>query len=135
MADEQHCPSLLGHLAHFSQALFLECGIPYCQHFIYQQNFWFQVGGHSEGQAHIHAARVAFDRRVQKLFDFGKFYDFMKLLLYFSSRHTENGAIQVYVLAPCQLGMETSTYFQERANASINLCPALSWPCYSRKDL
>ena len=46
----------------------------------YQQHFKAKKGGHGKGQAHVHAAGVMFNRRVNKLADFDELNDLIKRL-------------------------------------------------------
>src|SRR5438477_4181198 len=110
MTSEQHRSAVAArHFVHFAQAFLLEVGIPDREYLIHNQNFGFEVGSDSESQAHIHARRVALDRRIEELLDLGKTYDFIEFLAYLGSSHPENGAVQIYVLTPGQLWVKPST--------------------------
>src|ERR1044071_1672153 len=111
MTHKQHRPTFFRYFTHFPERLLLKRGISDRQHLVNDQDFWLEVGSNREGKPHIHAAGVAFDRRVQKPFDFGKTYDFIKPLPYLTFAHSKNGTIQVNILPTSQLGMETGTYF------------------------
>jgi hypothetical protein len=47
-------------------------GISHSQDLIHQQYLWFQMGGYSKDQSHIHATRIPLNRRVYKFFYFCK---------------------------------------------------------------
>src|SRR6266536_2882570 len=69
MADKQHGPSCTGDFGHFAKAFFLKLGIPDRQDFVYDDNLRLEVRGYCKGEAHIHAARIAFDRRIEEPLD------------------------------------------------------------------
>ena len=119
MADEQDRAALLGHITHFAQAFPLEFGIPDCQHFIHHQDLRFQVGSHGKGQAHIHARRITFDRRIDELLDFGKIHDLIELAVDLGPFHSQDGAVQVDILTPGQFGMKARAHFQQAGNPAL----------------
>src|SRR5690606_20541829 len=59
--------------------------------------------------AHLHAARVVLDRRVEEALDTGKGHDLVEAALDFLPAHAENRPIHEDVLAPGQLGMKPCT--------------------------
>ena len=61
-----------------------------------------------ERQAHIHPAAVALHGRVEKLLDLGKRHDLVELPSDLLPGHSEDGAVQIDVLATGQLWVETS---------------------------
>ena len=67
VADEQDRPALLADVVHLAQALVLERRVADRQHLVDEQDLRLEVGGDGEGQPHVHAARVALDRRVEEL--------------------------------------------------------------------
>src|SRR4051794_35556636 len=79
VADKQNRSTFLCHSLDLAQTLCLKRGITCGQHFIHDQNLGFEVSGNGEGKSHIHSARVAFDRHIDKFFNFGKRYDFVEL--------------------------------------------------------
>ena len=50
------------------------------------QDLGLEMGGHGEGQAHVHAAGVALDRRVEELLDLGELDDLVELARLISAR-------------------------------------------------
>ena len=92
------------------------------------------MGSHSEGKANVHAAGVAFYRRVQELVNLGEGYDFVKLLLDFSSLHAYDSAVEIDVLPARKLGMEAGAHLQKRANSSVYLDTALRGRGDARED-
>src|ERR1051325_2843557 len=67
VADEEDGPPFAGDVADLAQALLLERGVADGEHFVDQKDLRIHVRGHGEGQAHVHAAGVTLDRRVDKL--------------------------------------------------------------------
>ena len=90
--DEHHRAARPRHVSHFPQAFLLEVDIAHSQHFIHQQNFRLQVGGHGERQPHVHPARVMLHRRINELFQFREGHDLIEFLLNFALAHPQNRA-------------------------------------------
>src|SRR4051794_21420282 len=72
VADEEDGASACAHITHLPQTLFLEASVADGKHFIDQQDFRLEKRSDREGESQIHAAGIAFYRRVNKLFHFGK---------------------------------------------------------------
>src|SRR5947207_14433356 len=99
MTDKENRSTLFCDISHFTQALFLELGVAYGQHFINNQDLRFQVRSDSKSKSYIHTARVAFHRRVDVRIDFGKCYDLVELHFDFAAAHPEDGPIPEPVFA------------------------------------
>jgi len=127
VADEQDCAPGIGDIAHLAKAFALEIGITDGEHLVHHQDFWFQVGCDGKSQAQVHTRRVAFDGRVDELFNFRKSHDLIETGFDFLFVHAENGAVEEDILAPGQLGVETRANLQQRANASAQFAIAFSW--------
>ena len=56
-------------------ALALERGVADGEHLVDEQDLGVEVRGDREAEAHVHAARVALDRRVDELLDAGELDD------------------------------------------------------------
>ena len=69
----------LGHVAHLAQALLLELDVADGQHLVDDQDVGLEVRRDGERQAHVHAAGVALDRRVEELSDLGEGDDLVEL--------------------------------------------------------
>ena len=91
--------------------------------------------GNRECKPHIHAARVAFDRRIDKLFDFCEGDDLIEFVFDLSSPHAQDGAIKINVLATCELSMKSSAHFKKRPDPSVNFYSSGRRVSNSRKDL
>ena len=88
-----------GHVVHLAEALLLELGVAHRQHLVDDEDLRLEVGRHGEGQPHVHAARVALDRRVEEAADLAELDDLVELALDLRPRHAEDGAVEVDVLA------------------------------------
>ena len=64
---------------HPAEALLLELGVADGEHLVDEQDLRFEVGGHGEGEAQVHPARVALDRRVEEPRDPGELDDLVEL--------------------------------------------------------
>ncbi len=45
----------------------------------------------------------------------------------FGPAHSQNRAVEINVFAPGQLGMKTGADFQERTDATVDLCMTFGW--------
>ena len=81
--------------------------------------------GHGEGEAHVHAARVALHRRVQKAADLAELDDLVELALDLGPRHAEDGAVELDVLAAGELGMEAGAHLEQARHPPSDLAPGL----------
>src|SRR5579862_864312 len=66
VAYEDDGAAMARYVAHFTQALFLKGDITHRQDFIDKQNFRLEMGGHSEGETHLHAAAEVFQRSIEE---------------------------------------------------------------------
>ena len=105
---------------HLAQALLLELRIAHGQHLVHDEDFRFQVGGHGEGQAHVHAGGVAFDRGVDELLDFGEGDDLVELLRDLGLGHAEDGAVEEDVFAAGEFGVEAGADFEQAGDAALD---------------
>ena len=71
-----------------------------------------QVGRNGEGQADVHSAAIAFNRRVEELLDIREPDDVVKLALYLLGHQPQDCAVQVDILAPRQLRVKTRPHLE-----------------------
>src|SRR5574339_503276 len=120
MADEQYCPALLCHIAHFAKAFFLEVYVANGQYFIDDEDFRFQVSSDGKGETHIHAAGITLDRRINEVLDFGKSDNLIELPPYLGLFHAENGPIEINILPPGKLAIKARTHLQQRTYMTVD---------------
>jgi hypothetical protein len=112
-------PPLASDIAHFSQAFLLEGGIAYGEYFVNEKDFGLEVGGDSEGEAHLHAAAVMLQGGVEEAFHFREGYDLVELAADFCGAHAEDGAAHEDVFASGEFGVETGADFEKAADAAV----------------
>jgi hypothetical protein len=100
-----------------SHALLLKRRIAHGEHFIDDKDLGFEVRRHGEREAHVHAAGVAFDGRVDEAGDLGEFDDFVEFGADLAVRHSQDRTIQVDVLAPGQFRMKARADFEQTGDA------------------
>ena len=76
---------------------------------------------HREGQPHVHAARIALDRRVEEFLDLGEGDDLVELAADLGARHAEDGAVEIDVLAPGQLGMKAGADLEQAGDPAAQI--------------
>ena len=100
-------------LAEFFEAFFLKLGVAHGEDLVDEQDFGLHVRRDCKRQAHVHAAGVALDRRVNEFLHLGEGDDFVELARDLGSPHAEDGAVQEDVFAPGQFGMEAGADLEE----------------------
>ena len=128
-------PPFARDLAHLAERLALEGGVADREHLVDEQDLGLEVGGHGEGQAHRHAARVALDRGVEEALDLGERDDLVEPAADLRAPHAEDGAVEEDVLAPGELGMEAGPDLEQRAHAPGDVGPTRRRLGDPREDL
>src|SRR5258708_31073796 len=75
--------------------------------------------GDGKGQSHIHPARIIFDRRIDKSFDFRKGDNLVKFAVRLSATHSQDGAVKVDILSSGKFRMKSGADFEQTANPPI----------------
>src|SRR5208283_5716036 len=70
-----------------------------------------------------------------KFVDLGERHDFVELALDFIAPHAENRTAQKNIFASRQLGMKSSAYLKQTADAAVEINPPCRGLCYARHDL
>src|ERR1017187_1758575 len=120
VTNEKDGAATSAYVFHLTETLLLELGVAHGENFVDQENFWIKVRGHSEGEAHIHAAGVAFHRSIQKSLDVSKGNNLVEARANLSAAHSQNRAVEENVFAPGQFRMKSGADFQQRSNAAVN---------------
>ena len=102
-----------GNLLHFTETFFLEGAIADRQDFVHNQNLRFQMRCDGKGEPHIHAAGVAFDRRIEEFFHFGECDNGVEFLFDFRACHSKDCAIEKNVFPPGQFLVKTGSHFKQ----------------------
>ena len=118
VADEEDRPALLGHVLDLAQALLLEPDVADGQHLVDDQDLGLEVGGHREGQPHVHPAGIVLDRGIEEPLDLGEGDDLVELAVDLRLLHPQDRPVQVDVLAAGQLEVEPGPHLQQRADAA-----------------
>ena len=111
-------------LLHPAEAAALELRVADGEHLVDEQDLRLEMRGDREREPHVHAARVALDRRVDELLDAGEVDDLVELPRDLAALHAEDRAVQEDVLAPGQLRVEAGADLEQAADATPDLGPA-----------
>src|SRR5581483_6678478 len=125
LADEQNRAAAGCHLLDLSEALLLEGVVSDGEHLVDDQDLRLEVGGDREGQAHVHPARVALDRRVDETLDLCEADDLVELPEHLTLPHPEHRAVEEDVLAPGEVGVEARADLDQRPHAPLYVDVAL----------
>src|SRR5882672_4795610 len=121
MTDKNHGPALAANLFHLRLAFLLKLGIADRHHLVENKYVRFEMSGDGESQPQVHAARVVFDRNIQKLFDSGEGHDLVKLILDLALLHSDDCAVQKNIFPAGQVRMKTCAYFEQAARTSVHV--------------
>src|SRR5882724_8187862 len=135
MTYEQHGAAAPGYITNLAQTLLLKLRIADRQHFVDQKYFCLHVRSDGKGEPHVHAARITLHGRVDKLFDFGKRYDLVKLQINFGLSHSQDRAVEINVFAPGKFRVKTGADFEQRTNAAMYLGTSFGWLGNPRENL
>ena len=111
---------------HATETAGLKLGVADAQHLVHEHDLRLEVRGDREREAHVHAARVALDRRVEELLDTRELGDLGELRLNLAALHAEDRAVQEHVLAPGELGMEARSDLEQAPDAAADLRSTLA---------
>src|SRR5687768_5746416 len=133
MTHEQNGPSLKRNRTDLPQALLLKRCIANRQHFVDDQNVRFEVRRDCKCQPHVHAARITFDRSVDKLVELCESHDLVELPRDLGPLHSQHGAVEKDVFAASKFRMKTGSYLEQTRRCAVDLNPAFSWLRDSRE--
>ena len=108
-------------LQHLLNAFFLKCDVSDCKHLIHNDDLTPEMCGHRKSQLDIHAAGIALHWRIDKLPDFGKVNDLIKNGVDLLPAHTQDRAVQVYVLSAGHFPVKAGPDFQHRGHAPVEI--------------
>src|SRR6185436_435650 len=112
VTDKKYRPPLNADVAHLLKTLLLKLRIADCEHFVDQQHFRLEMRRDAKRKPHVHTTRIAFHRRVEKLLNFSKAGDLVKLAVDLGLAHAEDRAVEIDVLATGQLRMKARAHFE-----------------------
>ena len=118
--DKEDSDSFGPEFVDFSHAPLAEIDVSNGEGFVDQKDFGIDMDGHSEGQADGHSCGICFYRLVDKGPNFGKSFDFLVTLVNLFGRETENGRVEIHIVAPGEFGVESGPQFQQGGDASVN---------------
>ena len=94
VADEQHRSAPAGDSRSSCRGIFSETPRRQPPDLIDDQDFRLEMRRDGEGQPHIHAARIALDRRIEEPLDLGEGDDLVELAADLGARHAEDRAVR-----------------------------------------
>ena len=135
VAHEEHRPAAARDVAHAAQALLLKGRVADGEHLVDEQDVGLEVRGHRECQLHVHAARIALDRRIDEAVDFGELDDLLEAAFDLRPAHAEDCAAQKNIFAAGELGVKAGADFEQRSDPAANLDTTLGRVGNPRQNL
>ena len=102
------------------EALALEGGVADRQHLVDEQDVGAGARGHREGDAHLHARGVVLELLVHRALELGERDDVVVHRVDLGPREAEQGAVEVDVLAPGELGVEADAELDEGHEPAVD---------------
>jgi len=78
------------------------------------------MGRHGESEAHVHARRVVFDRRIEEPLHLGEGHDLVELAPNLGARHAQDGAVQEDIFAAAEFGVKAGADLEQRGDPAAN---------------
>ena len=116
----KHRFAVLDELPHFGKRLSLKSLIADGEDLVDDQDIGIDFDGDGKGKAHGHPARVSFERLVDEFVEAGEVDNRLFFLVHFAAFETEEGAVQVNVLAAGKFGMEAGAEIEERGDFAVD---------------
>ena len=124
VADEEHGAALAGGALHFSEALVLELRVADGEDLVHDEDVGLDVRRDGESQAHVHAGAVALDGHVYERLHAAEGDDLVEALPDLRPLHAQDGAVEVDILAPGEVGMEAGADLEHAGDAAVDLDPS-----------
>src|SRR5580693_1285462 len=83
--------------------------------------------GDRERKPGLHAARIPLHRGVDESFNPGKLQYFVELARNISTTHAKQRAVEIYIFATAEFGMEARSNFEQRAGTTPEAHLAGRW--------
>src|SRR5882672_12246265 len=135
MTDEEDRATMFSDFVHLTETLLLESKIANGQHFIDDQDLWFEMRRYRESKPHRHAGGVVFHGSVEKRLGLGESNDLVKLAFNFAFAHAQNRAIKKNVFPSGEFRVKTSSDLEQTSNPAIQHSAACRGPGDTRENL
>src|ERR1017187_1230221 len=120
VGDEQDGDAALAQLVDLAHAALAEIDVADGEGFVDQQDFGIDADGYGEGQAHHHAAGIGLDGLVDEVADFGEVFDVLVALVDLAGGETEDGTVEVDVVAAAEFGIEAGAELEQGGDAAVD---------------
>ena len=118
VGNEENGGLLFAEFFKFADTAVGEDGVADGEGFIDDKDLGIDVDGGGEGEADIHAAGILFNGTVDVIADFGESFDRLHVTEHLGARDTKDLAVDEDVFAAGEVGVEASSKFEERGEAS-----------------
>ncbi len=116
--DDDGAP-VAAELGELLSALVLEGGVAHGQDLVDKHDLGLGVDGHGEAQAHVHARGVVLHGLVDEVLHAGEVDDLVELGVDLPPGHAQDGAVEVDVVAPGELGVEAGADLEHGGDAAV----------------
>src|ERR1035437_6931669 len=120
VGDEEDGDAALAEFVDLAHAALAEVNVADGEGFIDEEDFGIDIDGDGEGQAHHHAAGVGLDGLIDEVADFGESGDVLVALVDLAGGESEDGAVEVDVIAAAEFGVESGAEFEQGGDASVD---------------
>ena len=121
VGDEDQRGALVEHGTHALQAALLEAGVAHGQDLVDEKDVGLQERGHGEAEPHLHAARVELELPVDGVVELRERDDLIEALADLATAQSQQGPVELDVLAAGQVGMDAGPHLDQRADPPYHL--------------
>src|SRR5262245_56667039 len=93
------------------------------------------MGRHRKSETDVHAARIPLHRRIQESLQLSEGNNLVEFLADLGAAHAEDGAVEVNVLAACELGVEAGADLEQARHPATDGDAASAGLGDAREDL
>src|SRR5271170_745705 len=111
VGNENYRGAAAQNAVHSLEAAILEDHVANAQHFVHDQDVRINVRGNRKAQPRVHARRVSLYRSIDEIREARKLDDGVELAIDLGLLHSQDGAVQIDILAAGEIWMETCAYF------------------------
>ena len=135
VCNHQDGRALFADLLHPAVAFGLEEYISYRQSLIYDQNFRIYVDRKSKGQTDKHTAGIGLYRLIDKISDFSKIQNILKLSFHFLPGKPHHSAVHIYIFNSRIIHIKTGSQLQKGGNLAVYIHLPGGWRQHSGDNL
>ena len=135
MADKQEGCAVFQQLGNPPVAFFLEPEVTHRQHLVHHQNIRLYDRCYGKAQPGDHTGGIVFQGDIDKIVQFRKIYNFLKMQVHKLTVMAQNCAVYIDIFPACQFQVKPRSKLNQGSNGSLHLYRPLRRVQYPRQNL